>query len=298
MLFLADVARDILCFMNENLMKLLMPVLPKSDLSHWVGVLAHKEWPKPITRMIIQKFAELYSIDLSEAEKDIAEYSSLGDFFTRRLKPGLRPVGDKLIVHPADAVITSCGKIDQQKLIQAKNKTYNCAELLRHSGLAQEFEGGTFVTYYLCPTDYHRVHSSVDGQIIWSCHVPGEFWPVNDWSVKNVPNLFAENERVVTAIQTSFGKIALVMVAATNVGNMCMFYDENICTNRRSAEDRVREHSYQPPLNIKKGDELGMFKMGSTVIALYPAGQVPDHGQNLKGKTVRVNANITSTLTS
>jgi phosphatidylserine decarboxylase len=296
LLFLEGGRRDILWPMNENLLKVLMPILPKSDLSHWVGVLAHRKWPGLINRLMIQKFAQAYSIDLSEAEKDIAEYTSIGDLFTRRLKLGVRPIGDSAIVHPADGVITSCGKIEHQKLIQAKNRSYNCAELLRHSSLAQEFEGGTFVTYYLCPTDYHRVHSSVDGQIIWSCHVPGEFWPVNEWSVQNIPNLFAENERVVTVIESSFGKVALVMVAATNVGNLCMFYDENICTNRRSTEDRVREHSYQPSLIIKKGAELGMFKMGSTVIALYPAGHVPNHGDDLKGKKVRVNANLTSTL--
>ena len=272
-------------------MKLLMPVLPKSELSHWVGRFAHQKWPSPMNQFLIKKFAEAYSINLTEAEKDLTQYNSIGDLFTRKLKAGVRPIGPG-IVHPADAVITSCGKIESQKLIQAKNKSYNCSELLRHSGLAQEFEGGTFITYYLCPTDYHRVHASVDGNIFWSCHVPGEFWPVNDWSVKNIPNLFAENERVVTAIETSFGKVALVMVAATNVGNMCMFFDENICTNRRSEEDRVREHSYTPPLPIKKGDELGMFKMGSTVIALYPPGQIADHGESLRGQRVKVNASL------
>ena len=227
--------------MNDLLLKLLMPVIPKGDLTHWVGKFANREWPEPINHIIIQKFAEFYKIRLDEAEKDLSSYSSLGEFFTRRLKPGLRPVG-KGILHPCDGVITSAGKIESQRLIQAKAKTYNCAELLRNSGLATEFEAGTFITYYLCPTDYHRVHSSVDGKISWSCHVPGDFWPVNNWSVQNVPNLFAENERVITLIDSvSHGKVALVMVAATNVGNIEMIYDKNIYTNRRTSEERVRE---------------------------------------------------------
>ncbi len=278
--------------MNDILFKLLMPVLPKSDLSHWVGKFAHQKWPEPVNQLIIQKFAEAYNIRLDEAEKDISEYSTLGEFFTRRLKPGVRPIGTG-ILHPCDALITSAGKIDSQRLMQAKGKSYSCAELLRNSRLAHEFEGGTFITYYLCPTDYHRVHSSVDGNIIWSCHIPGEFWPVNDWSVKNVSNLFSENERVVTLIDSKgFGKVALVLVAATNVGNIQMFYDENICTNRRSHEEHVREKTYDLPRPIDRGDELGMFKMGSTVIALYGAGQIPNHGLDLIGKNSKVAASF------
>lgn len=269
-----------------------MPILPKSDLSHWVGKFAHQQWPEPLNHLIIQKFAEFYKIRLDEAEKDLSDYSSLGDFFTRRLKPGLRPIGSG-ILHPCDALVTSAGKIESQKLMQAKGKSYNCAELLRNSSLASEFEGGTFITYYLCPTDYHRVHSSVDGNIIWSCHIPGDFWPVNEWSVKSVPNLFAENERVVTLIDSSsYGKVALVLVAATNVGNIEMFYDENICTNRRSLEEHVRERTYEPTKAIARGDELGMFKMGSTVIALYGPGKIKSHGAHLIGSKVLVNQNV------
>lgn len=269
-----------------------MPVLPKSDLSHWVGKLAHQEWPEPMNHLIIQKFAEFYRIRVDEAEKDLSQYASLGEFFTRKLKAGLRPIGQG-ILHPCDAVVTSAGKIDSQKLMQAKAKSYNCAELLRNSSLASEFEGGTFITYYLCPTDYHRVHSSVDGKIFWSCHIPGDFWPVNNWSVQNISNLFAENERVVTLIESpTFGKVALVMVAATNVGNIEMFYDENICTNRRSAEEHVREYTYDPPKPITRGAELGMFKMGSTVIALYGPGHIKSHGAHLIGKATRVNEEV------
>ncbi len=276
--------------MNELLMKILMPVVPKGDLSHWVGKFAQRKWPEPLNHIIIRKFAKAYNIDLDEAEKEIEDYDSLGNFFTRRLRPGIRPIG-KGILHPADAVIRTAGKIDSQKLLQAKGKQYSCAELLRNSHLAAEFEGGTFITYYLCPTDYHRVHSSVDGNIFWSCHVPGKFWPVNDWSVNNIPNLFAENERVVTVIDSiDHGRVALVMVAATNVGNIEMFYDENICTNRRTAEQRVHEHTYDPPKPVKKGDEIGMFKMGSTVIALYGPGQIEDHGSFLVGQRTKVNA--------
>lgn len=255
--------------MKNRIFDLVMPILPKNDLSHMVGKLVHKTLPGPLGRLSVSTFARVYNIDMNEAEFPIEHYKTIGELFTRRLKAGARPIADSFVVHPADAVVSQAGAIEKLQLIQAKGKTYTVSELLRSPHFSANFEGGSFMTYYLCPTDYHRVHSPVDGEIIWSCHVPGTMWPVNEWSVNAIPNLFAMNERVVVVIQTARGLVALVMVAATNVGNMTMTFDPQITTAHRAPGRHPREHTYAPPIPVKKGDELGIFHMGSTVVMLY-----------------------------
>jgi phosphatidylserine decarboxylase len=255
--------------MKNRLFDFFMPLLPKNDLSHWVGRLAHRQLPAPLAKKSVKWFANRYKINMSEAEYPIEHYQTIGELFTRRLKTDVRPLGSGDVVHPADALISQAGRIEKLQMIQAKGKLYTVQELLRSGHYHQNFEGGSYLTYYLCPTDYHRVHSPVDGEIVWSCHIPGEMWPVNEWSVNKIPNLFAINERVVVIIQTARGLVALVMVAATNVGNMTMTFDPKICSKYRPAERQVFERSYSPPISIQRGTEIGVFNMGSTVIMLY-----------------------------
>lgn len=278
--------------MKNRLFDLLMPVVPKNHLSHWVGRLVHQPLPDPLANASVAAFAKYYQINMSEAEYPLTHYRTIGDLFTRSLKPEARPLGQGAIVHPADARISEAGRIEKLTLVQAKGKTYTVPELLRSSHYAQGFEGGTYLTYYLCPTDYHRVHSPVDGEIVWSCHVPGEFWPVNEWSVNAVPNLFAVNERVVVLIETVHGRAALVMVAATNVGNMTMRFDHMINTGNRGTERRMRERSYNPKIPIKRGAEVGVFNMGSTVIMLYEKGMVSADPAGFRGRISRVNSSL------
>lgn len=277
--------------MKDRLFDVMMPLLPKNDLSHWVGRLVHKRIPGPVGRKSVELFAKYYNIDLNEAEYPIESYKSIGELFIRRLKPGARPVGEG-VVHPADAQITEAGTIEQLQLIQAKGKNYTVAELLRSGHYAANFEGGSFLTYYLCPTDYHRVHSPVEGEISWSCHVPGELWPVNNWSVNAIHNLFAVNERVVVMIETPKGKAALVMVAATNVGNMTMSFDESINTKYRGAERAVKERTYNPRKPVQRGDEVGIFHMGSTVVMLYEKGVLPVDVSLFKGRHVKMGQSL------
>lgn len=278
--------------MKDRLFDLLMPVLPKNDLSHFVGRLVHKPLPAPLARKSVEWFAKYYQINLDEAELPIGEYKTIGDLFTRKLKAGVRPIGEGPVVHPADAQISEAGTIDQLTLIQAKGKNYSVPELLRSTHFSGDFEGGSYLTYYLCPTDYHRVHSPVDGEIIWSCHVPGELWPVNSWSVEKIPNLFAINERVVVIIQTPRGKAALVMVAATNVGNMTMSFDLNINTRLRVGERKARERTYNPKIPVHRGDEVGIFHMGSTVVMLYEKGVLEADPQIFRGRHVKMGQNV------
>jgi phosphatidylserine decarboxylase len=152
-------------------------------------------------------------------------------------------------------------------MIQAKGFDYKIEDFLCSSDWAQVFEQGLYLTYYLCPTDYHHIHAPVSGEVIQAHLIPGQLWPVNDWSVLHNKNLFARNERLVTYIQTERGVCALVMVGATVVGKMTVSYDPTLVSNR----DRTPSmKAYSPGRKIKVGDRLGTFHMGSTVIMVYP----------------------------
>ena len=171
------------CDVPRSFLARLLSLLPKSLLSSWVGRAVHAPLPPPVARRAVALFAHWYRINLGEAELPLAHYPTIGALFSRRLKPGVRPLGPGP-VHPADALITASGPIDQHTLLQGKWHTYTLAELVHHPQVASHFVQGSFLTYYLCPTDYHRVHAPVDGTVTWSCHIPGAFWPVNAWGVR------------------------------------------------------------------------------------------------------------------
>jgi phosphatidylserine decarboxylase len=266
----------------------LLYLLPKNLASHWVGWFVHLNWPKPIAKIMIRNFAKAYQINVSEAELELEQYSSIGEFFTRRLKTGLRPIANQAIVHPADSVITQIEPIKNGQMIQAKGKTYTVGELTQNPLLLSQLEDGFFITYYLCPTDYHRVHSPVSGEIKSVSHIPGSLWPVNSWSTEHIDKLFCKNERVVVEIQTSFGDMFVVFVGATNVGKISMSFDSEIITNQNLKRKYLKKQYSQ--VQIKKGDELGVFHMGSTVVLLYPRSakaSAPANLETLKNKAVK-----------
>jgi phosphatidylserine decarboxylase len=254
----------------------LLRILPKNLISRLTGDIVSLENPKWLVTAARNWFAKRYKINLAEAEFPIEHYSSIQKLFTRKLKPGIRPIGEGL-VHPCDARLTLAEIIEQNTLIQAKGKTYDLNELLASSSAAEEFQNGAALVYYLCPTDYHRVHSPVDGEVVEVIHVPGELWPVNEWSVQNIQNLFSVNERVIYKIKTPLGLVALVMVGATNVGQISVSFDSSIVTNSVKNNKSVISWAgttpfykkYNPPHQIKKGEELGVFNMGSTVVMIY-----------------------------
>ena len=262
--------------------------LPKNHLSFIVGKLVHLKLPSFLTRFIITRFAKAYKIDLTEAEFPIERYESLGEFFIRRLKPGLRPIATSWAVHPADSVITQADTIRAGKLIQAKDKTYSVQQFTRDSQALEKWDQGVFLTYYLCPTDYHRVHSPVDGKIVRMIHIPGALWPVNSWSTKNVHELFSINERVLVEIETDRGLVGVMFVAATNVGQIILSFDPEVVGNQFQVSSSY-EKFYQIP--IKKGDELGAFRMGSTIVMMYAKGVLPNpQVQKYVGQPVKVNS--------
>lgn len=244
--------------------------IPKNHLSYFVGQLVHIPLPSFINKWIVLAFAKAYKINLEEAEKSADQYTSLGDFFVRRLKPGLRPIESAFALHPADSRITQAAKITDGQLIQAKGKTYGLSTFTRDSSAMSTYNDGHFLTYYLCPTDYHRVHSPVSGQILRVLYIPGALWPVNEWSTENIHELFSVNERLLVEIQTEKGLVGVMFVGATNVGQIVLSFDSEIVGNQLMSS-AVKEKKYQN-LMIKKGDELGMFRMGSTVVMLYAPG--------------------------
>lgn len=271
-------------------MSVITRVLPKRRLSRLVGHLMHWEGPSWLIHPSIKAFASFYKIRLDEAERPYNDYPSIGEFFVRRLKPGIRPVGQSWAVHPADSRITQAATIDDGTLIQAKGHTYKLSEFTHDSDSDKKWAGGLFLTYYLCPTDYHRVHSPVDGVIKAVRYMPGMLWPVNEWSTQNVPNLFTVNERVLVEIETDLGVVGVVFVGATNVGHIVLTFDEQIRGNQEGP--RLPQYkTYPEGIAIKKGEELGMFRMGSTVVMLYPPIFRQKFQKELDlGPVVRVNA--------
>ncbi|MCC2679954.1 MAG: phosphatidylserine decarboxylase proenzyme [Pseudobdellovibrio sp.] len=265
--------------------------VPKNHLSYLAGLLVHLKLPSFLNKWIIAIFAKAYHINLDEAELSYEQYPSLGEFFIRKLKPGLRPVGNTWAVHPADSVITQAAPIHQGKLIQAKGRHYSVESFTQDKNGLTKYDNGHFLTYYLCPTDYHRVHSPVSGEIKRVLHIPGALWPVNAWSTENIHELFSINERVVVEIQTDRGLVAAVFVGATNVGKIELSFDKEIIGNQLTAQT-VREKQYQN-LKIQKGEELGMFRMGSTVVMLYAPGTInPADLAQFQNKAVKVNSDF------
>jgi phosphatidylserine decarboxylase len=252
---------------RDQFLNAVMPQLPKKYLSHYVGSVAYKDWPVPLAKISVKAFAGLVGINMDEAEKPIEQYKSVGELFSRRLKKGIRPIlADR--VHPSDSRITQSGKIVQGVLIQAKGIKYTLEEFLPQTPWVDSMEGGLFTTYYLSPKDYHRVHSPVKGKICWLKTFPGELWPVNYWSLRNIPGVLAVNERVAIGIETALGKLILVMVGATNVGSMSFPFDPTVVTNQFPFKNRRLLMDYPTPKNIQVGDELGIFNLGSTVVLL------------------------------
>lgn len=263
--------------------------VPKNHLSRIVGRLMHVRWPKPIARRLVHWFANTFEIDVDEAQHPAHHYPSIGHFFIRDLREGLRPIeGD--LVSPVDGTLRGFGEIESGRLEQIKGKSYTVAKFLGDEALAQRFERGVFFNLYLSPQDYHHIHSPVGGGITRSNHIPGMLWPVNDWSMANVDELFSINERVVTYVESSYGLVAVVMIGATNVGKISVVYDKFI-SNVARATSATR--AYDPPVSIHPGDRLGTFHMGSSVVVLFEPGRIDLKRVRLEpGKKVRYGAAI------
>ena len=205
----------------------------------------------------------IFEIDLKEAiRENHQDYVSFNDFFTRELKPGARPISG-LICSPADGAVSACGNIETTRILQAKGIDYSVRQLLADSKSATCYANGSFATIYLSPSDYHRVHAPLEGQLLKICYVPGKLFSVNQKTANGIPDLFADNERLVMHFQTEQGAMAVVMVGAMIVAGIRPAWSDRIFT-----PGTLTEQVFSPPKTFQKGDELGSFLMGSTAIVL------------------------------
>ena len=265
-------------------------IMPKHLLSRLVGKLAAAELGA-ITTSVIKWFIKQYKIDMSEAAQSEPEaYSSFNAFFTRALKPGIRPLcqDDDYIVHPVDGAVSQCGPIKEGRIFQAKGHDYSSLALLGDQAEdAKRFEGGDFATIYLAPKDYHRIHMPIKGTLSKMTYVPGELFSVNPLTAENVPGLFARNERVVAIFETEIGPMAMVLVGATIVASIETVWAGTV-TPPTGKQVFTWDYPTQGPeaLTLDKGDEMGRFKLGSTVVILFAKDALEEFADDVKPKAV------------
>lgn len=245
----------------------LQKVLPQHGLSRLAGRVAASETPW-LKDLIVKQFARAYKVDLSEAERgDLDDYTSFNDFFTRALQPGARPVvqAADAIACPADGAISQLGRIRDGQLMQAKGHSYSINSLA--GTLADGFDQGDFCTIYLAPHDYHRVHLPYDGTLTHTLAIPGQLFSVNGITENAIEGLFARNERLVCRFDTEFGPMLVVLVGALIVASIAT--DWLGPASPYQAEELSEHH-----LVYRRGEEIGRFLLGSTVICCFPHGQV------------------------
>ena len=248
-------------------------LLPKQLLTRLAGTFAGWEGGA-FTQAAIRRFIARYGVDMTEAADPRPEaYRTFNAFFTRALRPGTRPLADADFVCPVDAAISQFGLIEHDQIFQAKGHSYSTTALVGgDTALARQFDHGHFATLYLSPRDYHRIHMPCDGRLTRMVYVPGELYSVNPLTARHVPGLFARNERVVCVFDTADGPFVNVLVGATIVGSMATVW-HGVVNPPRTRE--VREWRYDDQdIVLRKGEEMGRFLLGSTVVMLFPKGVV------------------------
>ena len=264
--------------------------LPKHAVSRLIGKLAAAEAGSVTTRLI-QLFINRFDIDMSEAEhENPAHYPTFNAFFTRQLKAGLRPIvaDPRILALPVDGCVSQLGDIREGRIIQAKGHDFSARELLGgDAALAAPFQGGKFATIYLAPKDYHRIHMPIDGVLESMVYIPGDLFSVNPLTAEHVPNLFARNERVACIFRTEFGPMALVLVGATIVASIETIWAGTVTP---PAGQKVTRWDYQgeQAITLQKGAEMGLFKLGSTVVCLFPPQTLSFVEELASGSTTRM----------
>lgn len=256
--------------MKGKLFALLQTILPQHLLSRLVGKLAECRNPA-VKNFLIKSAIRVYQVNMEEAEEPNPKaYDHFNAFFTRALKPGVRVFSQNsnVLTSPADGFMSQQGPISDGLIIQAKGKTYQLSDLLGGDQVeSTKFMGGSFLTIYLSPKDYHRLHMPVAGTLKKMIHVPGRLFSVNDTTADNIPRLFARNERVVAIFDTDVGPMALILVGAIIVASIETVWHGLVTPPTRST---VQHWDYQDQsIYLEKGAEMGRFKMGSTIIVLF-----------------------------
>ena len=259
--------------MSDRLAVLPQYLMPKLAMTRLAGALASAHWGG-LTTWVIQHFVKRYGVNMDEAVyADPAHYKSFNEFFTRPLKDGARPLASSTWVCPVDGAISQCGAIEKDQIFQAKGHEYSTRALVGGDAeLAAKFQNGQFATLYLSPRDYHRIHMPVAGKLLRMIHVPGDLFSVNPTTARGVPGLFARNERVVCEFETHQGPMVLVLVGATIVGSMATVWHGQVNPPRPGM---VREWHYDTQdVRLDRGEEMGRFLLGSTVVMLFPENSI------------------------
>ena len=287
--------------MSDRLAVLPQYLLPKQALTILAGKLASAE-AGSLTTKVIRWFVGRYGVNMAEAANpDIASYKSFNEFFTRPLKAGARPLAEADFICPVDGAISQFGPIERDQIFQAKGHSYSTTALVGGDReLAAQFQDGAFATLYLSPRDYHRIHMPCAGKLTRMIYVPGELFSVNPTTARGVPGLFARNERVVCVFESEFGPFVLTLVGATIVGSMATVWHGMVNPPRPGV---IREWRYDDnaapqgdflrgAVNLKKGDEMGRFLLGSTVVMLFPKNTLAFNPDWAPTRAIRMGENM------
>lgn len=266
-------------------------IIPTSMLSMIFGWLALIPLPSGIMNGIIDWYCKKYGVILEEAVIPEEGFRNLNLFFTRELKKGARKIDKSAgsVVAATDSRVDQFGTITKERIMQAKGITYSVRDLIPSSE-AEKFIGGKFITLYLSPGDYHRIHSPVDGKITGFFNIPGKLYTVQEFMVNGLPDLFSLNERLITYIKTSKGYVAVCKIGAMNVGKISLAYDDAV-TNRLFGKRYEKFYAKEEHKAVKRGEEIGTFNLGSTVIILFEKGMV-DFSRLKYGQKVKVGEKI------
>ena len=252
---------------------LLQYLMPKQAITSLAGKLAHYQGGDLITS-VITWFVKRYQVNMAEAANpDVTSYKTFNEFFTRPLKTGARPMAQADFICPVDGAISQFGAIEKDQIFQAKGHSYSTTALVGgDKALADKFESGHFACLYLSPKDYHRIHMPCDGTLKSMTYVPGALFSVNPTTAQGVPGLFARNERVVCEFTSAqHGSFVMVLVGATIVGSMATVWHDTangIINPPRTGKTKVWKYDNKN-INLKQGDEMGRFLLGSTVVMLF-----------------------------
>lgn len=267
-------------------------ILPHRFLSKIVFKIMQIQW-KPLKNFIIKRISKAYQVNMQEAQSsNLDDYPDFNAFFTRKLKDGVRPIDSnpQNIISPVDGAISQCGEISKDKIFQAKGFDFSIQELLAcDDKTSDSFKNGQFATIYLSPKDYHRMHAPIDCEVTKTVHVPGRLFSVAKWTAESIPRLFARNERLVCYMDTEFGQIAYILVGAIFVSSMETVFNGLVTP---PYANKVQEVPLIGHTKLKKGDEVGRFNMGSTVILLFPSNTVCLDSQLKENTTVKLGEKI------
>lgn len=274
--------------LSDHIIAAFHNMVPQVTLTQWAGQLANVKTPI-IKNFLIKQFIKKFKVNMSEAAiEDPKKYPTFNDFFIRKLKDTARPIAPDKIVSPVDGYISEIGVINYGELIQAKNWHYSLKELLAGHGFLQ-FVRGSFATIYLSPADYHRVHMPITGSLNKMIYIPGGLQSVKPAIVRTQENLFARNERIINFFDTEEGPMALIMVGATIVGGMATAWQGEI---QRDAQQHTYHYRRKP--EYMKGDEIGYFKLGSTVIILFSNRDTPWRHDLKSGTKIQLGESLIS----